>query len=361
MVRLGLKEMKLTRDYTDWFAGLKQHISTARQKAALSLNAALIELYWTMGREIIEKEKLAGWGSGLIDRLSRDLTSEFSDMKGFSRRNLYAIRQWYLFYSNRFTIVPQAVAQIPWGHNRLIISRIKDIDEALWYAGATIENGWGRETLELKIDKDEYRRAGKSLTNFGRTLPAVQSGLAQETIKDPYNFDFLGLEDDAQERAIEIALTGRITEFLLELGKGFAFVGRQYKLLVSDTEYFIDMLFYHLELRCYVAVELKADKFKPEYAGKLNFYLSAIDSQLKRPEDNPSIGILLCKKKDKIEVEYSLRDINKPIGISDYLLTRAVPENLISKLPTVAEIEDELGRRLLDSHGNEARNSEKCT
>jgi predicted nuclease of restriction endonuclease-like (RecB) superfamily len=351
--------MELTHDYTDWFAGLKEHISTARQKAALSLNAALIELYWTMGREIIEKEKLAGWGSGLIDRLSRDLTSEFSDMKGFSRRNLYAIRQWYLFYSSHFTIVPQAVAQIPWGHNRLIISRIKDVDEALWYAGATVENGWGRDTLELKIGKNEYQRSGKSLTNFHRTLPAVQSGLAQETIKDPYNFDFLGLEDDAQERAIETALTGRITEFLLELGKGFAFVGRQYRLFVSETEYFIDMLFYHLDLRCYVAVELKADKFKPEYAGKLNFYLSAIDSQLKRPDDNPSIGILLCKKKDKIEVEYSMRDINKPIGISDYLLTRAVPESLTSKLPTVAELEDELGRRLLDSQENETRNGEK--
>jgi predicted nuclease of restriction endonuclease-like (RecB) superfamily len=291
----------------------------------------------------------------LINRLSRDLAFEFPDIKGFSRRNLYAVRQWYLFYSVHYSIVPQPVAQIPWGHNRLIVSKIKDMSEAIWYTQATIENGWSRDALELEIDKDEYQRAGKSVTNFHRTLPALESNLANETIKDPYNFGFLGLEDDAQERAIENALTGRITDFLLELGKGFAFLGRQYKLLVSDNEYFIDMLFYHLELRCYVVVELKASKFKPEYSGKLNFYLSAVDSLLKKQDDNPTIGILLCKKKDKIEAEFSLRDINKPIGISDYLLTHLIPDNLVSKLPTVAELEDELASRLLDStnEGNE--------
>jgi predicted nuclease of restriction endonuclease-like (RecB) superfamily len=342
-------ELALSADYSSWLNGLKQQITVARQKAALSLNSALIELYWHIGSQIIEKEKSASWGSGLIDRLSRDLAFEFPDIKGFSRRNLYAVRQWYLFYSAHHSIVPQAVAQLPWGHNRLIISKINDVNEALWYACATVENGWPRDVLELKIEKGEYVRTGKSLTNFHRTLPPTQSSLAHETIKDPYNFDFLGLEDDAQERAIENALTSRIADFLLELGKGFAFVGRQYKMLVSDNEYFIDMLFYHLELRCYVVIELKAGKFKPEYAGKLNFYLSAVDSLLKKPDDNPSIGILLCKKKDKIEAEYSLRDINKPIGISDYLLTNSIPDNLISKLPTVTELEDELASRLLDS------------
>lgn len=346
---MNQQESIIASDYAAWLNLLKQQIATVRQKAALSLNSALIELYWHIGNQIVEKEKEASWGSGLIDRLARDLAFEFPDIKGFSRRNLYAIRQWYLFYSARTPIVPQPVAQIPWGHNRLIISKTKDVDEALWYAGATVENGWSRDVLELKIDKSEYSRAGKSLTNFHRTLPVPQSSLAYETIKDPYNFDFLGLEDDAQERVIENALTGRITEFLLELGKGFAFVGRQYKLLVSETEYFIDMLFYHLDLRCYVVIELKASKFKPEYAGKLNFYLSAVDSQLKRPDDNSSIGILLCKKKDKIEAEYSLRDLNKPIGISDYHLTHSIPENLISKLPTVKELEDELASRLLES------------
>jgi predicted nuclease of restriction endonuclease-like (RecB) superfamily len=305
-----------------------------------------MELYWEIGRDIVEKEEKSAWGSGLIERLSRDLTHAFPDMKGFSRRNLYAIRQWYLFYSAQSAFVPQPVAQMPWGHNRLIVSKIKDYDEALWYALAANENGWTRDDLELKIEKLEYRRVGRALTNFPRTLPAVQSGLARETLKDPYNFDFLGLEDEAQERAIEAALTDKITAFLLELGKGFAFVGRQVKLLISENEYFLDMLFYHLDLRCYIVVELKAGKFKPEYAGKLNFYLSAVDVQLKRLDDNPSIGILLCKKKDKIEVEYSLKDINKPIGVSDYLLTHAIPDNLVTKLPTVAELEDELAARI---------------
>lgn len=335
-------------EYSVWFADLKQRISFARQKASLSVNAAVIELYWEIGCDMIEKEQMAAWGSGFIDRLSRDLTHEFPDMKGFSRRNLYAIRQWYLFHSVQSPIVPQAVAQIPWGHNRLIVSKIKNYDEALWYISATIENGWTRDDLELKIEKDEWKRVGKSLTNFSKTLPAIQSGIARETLKDPYNFDFLGLEDEAQERAIESALTSKITDFLLELGKGFAFVGRQVKIQISENEYFLDMLFYHLELRCYIVVELKAGKFKPEHAGKLNFYLSAVDAQLKRPEDNPSIGILLCKKKDKIEVEYSLKDINKPIGVSDYLLSRAIPENLLTKLPTVAELEDELAARIKD-------------
>jgi predicted nuclease of restriction endonuclease-like (RecB) superfamily len=353
-----MPESPLPASYASWIAALKQQIVQARQRAALSLNTALIELYWQIGQSMAEKEKAAEWGSGFIERMSRDLTHAFPDMKGFSRRNLYAVRQWFLFYSARHAIVPQPVAQIPWGHNRLISSKIKDLDEALWYASAASAQGWSRDTLELKIDKGEYGRMGKSLTNFGQTLPTAQSGLAQAALKDPYNFDFVGLGDEAQEREIEAALTGRITEFLLELGKGFAFVGRQYKLAISGTEYFLDMLFYHLELRCYVVVELKAGKFKPEYAGKLNFYLSAVDTQLKRAEDNPSIGILLCKKKDVIEVEYSLRDIGKPIGISDYHLTQAIPENLQSKLPTIEELEDELASRLIDSREDPGGNGE---
>lgn len=341
-----MPDILFSPDYIVWFSDLKQRISLARQQASLSLNSALIELYWEIGRDMVEKEERAAWGSGLIERLSRDLTHAFPDMKGFSRRNLYAIRQWYLFYSALSAIVPQPVAQLPWGHNRLIVSKIKDYDEALWYALAANESGWTRDDLELKIEKQDYHRVGRALTNFPQTLPAAQSGLARETLKDPYNFDFLGLEDEAQERAIEAALTDKITDFLLELGKGFAFVGRQVKLLISDNEYFLDMLFYHLDLRCYVVIELKAGKFKPEYAGKLNFYLSAVDVQLKRPDDNSSIGILLCKKKDKIEVEYSLKDINKPIGVSDYLLTHVIPDNLLTKLPTVAELEDELATRI---------------
>ena len=242
--------------------------------------------------------------------------------------------------------MPQAVAQIPWGHNRLILNKIKNIKEAIFYAQVTVENGWSRDTLEIQIENSYYARKGKAITNFSKTLPVPQSDLAKEITKDPYNFDFLGLEDDAQEREIEWELTRRITDFLLELGKGFAFIGRQYKIEISETDYFIDLLFYHLDLRCYVVIELKAGKFKPEYAGKLNFYLSAIDSLLKKSEDNQSIGILLCKKKDKIEAEYSLRDINKPIGISDYKLTNAIPDNLATKLPTVAELEIGLAEKL---------------
>ena len=333
--------------YQNWIKNLKNRIAEARHKAALSLNTALIELYWHIGKEITLKEENAEWGSGFIERLSRDLTVAFPDMKGFSRRNLYAIRQWYLYYSARFPIVPQPVAQLPWGHNRLIIAKIKNIDEALWYAESTISNGWARDILELKIKKREYERRGNALTNFPRVLSDPLSALAQETLKDPYNFDFLGLEDEAQEREIEQALTQKITDFLLELGKGFAFIGRQYRLLVSENEYFLDMLFYHLNLRCFIVVELKSGKFKPEYAGKLNFYLLAVDSQLKKTGDNPSIGLLLCKSKDAIDVEYSLRDISKPIGVSDYLLTQAIPEKLITNLPTVEELENELAGRLL--------------
>lgn len=338
--------------YLQWLKELKQQIAEARIKAAISLNSALIGLYWRIGENIILKEKQAEWGSAFIDRISRDLTDAFPDMRGFSRRNLYAVRQWYLFYSRQFQIVPQSVAQIPWGHNRLIISKVKDIDEALWYAGVSIENGWSRDVLELKIEKNEYKRQGKSVSNFSAVLPASHAALAQETLKDPYNFDFLGLEDDAQEREIEHALIRKITDFMLELGKGFAFVGRQYKLLVNDNEYFLDMLFYHIHLRCFVVVELKAGKFKPEYAGKLNFYLSAIDSLIKKPDDNPSIGLLLCKTKNALDVEYSLRDINKPIGVSEYLLSQALPERLNTSLPTVEELENELASRLLDVKNN---------
>jgi predicted nuclease of restriction endonuclease-like (RecB) superfamily len=237
------------------------------------------------------------------------------------------------------------VAQIPWGHNRLIITKIKNINEAEFYCNETIKNGWDRDTLEIEIENKYYHRLGVADNNFTQTLPAEQSKLASEILKDPYNFDFLGLHDDALEIAIENELVKNITKFLLELGKGFAFLGRQFKIEVSDNDYFIDLLFYHMELRCFVVIELKAGKFKPEFAGKLNFYLSAVDSQLKRQEDNPSIGILLCKKKDKIEVEYALRDINKPMGITEYKLTDSIPENIKTKLPSIEELENELTRR----------------
>lgn len=254
--------------------------------------------------------------------------------------------QWYRFYAKKYQFVPQPVAQIPWSHNRIIISKVKNLEEAEFYCLKTIERGWDRDTLELQIAKNLFEKTGKVIHNFKDTLPAPQSKLVEQTLKDPYNFDFLGLEDDALERAIEDELTKHITDFLLELGKGFAFLGRQFKVEISENDYFIDMLFYHVELRCYVIIELKSGKFKPEYAGKLNFYLSAIDSQLKKSDDNPSIGILLCKSKDRIEVEYALRDINKPMGISEYRLTDAIPENFKAKLPSIEEIEIELENKI---------------
>lgn len=334
--------MQIDSSYKIWLEKLKQKISVSQLKAAVSLNTQLMELYWDLAKEIIIKQHESSWGDAVFEQLSIDLRLSFPNIKGFSRRNLYAIRQWYLFYSSSSEFVPQPVAQIPWGHNRLIISKIKNVKEALFYCNATLQNGWNREQLEIQIQNNYFDAKGKSITNFQITLPAAQSELAIETLKNPYNFDFLGLENDALEREIENAMMQHIVRFLIEMGKGFAFVGRQYQLIVSENEYFIDLLFYHLQLRCYVVVELKAGKFKPEYAGKLNFYLSAVDSQLKHASDNPSIGLILCKHKDKIEAEYSLRDIQKPIGISEYQLTQALPKSFENKLPTVEQIELEL-------------------
>lgn len=301
--------------------------------------------YWDLAKEIVQKQKNSNWGDGILEQLSIDLKLSFPNIKGFSKRNLYAIRQWFLFYSSEFEFVPQPVAQIPWGHNRLIISKIKNVDEAIFYSFETVKNGWNRDQLENQINHKYYFSKGKSITNFVDTLPSIQSELAIETLKNPYNFDFLGLEDDALEKEIENALMNRLTDFLLELGKGFSFVGRQYSLIINKNEYIIDLLFYHLHLRCFIVIELKSGKFKPEYAGKLNFYLSAVDSQLKHPQDNPSIGLILCKFKDKIEVKYALRDLKKLIGISEYKLIHSLPKNFKSQLPTVEQIENQLSRK----------------
>jgi predicted nuclease of restriction endonuclease-like (RecB) superfamily len=330
--------------YNKWFENIKLKIKSAQLKAAITVNTQLMELYWDLAKDIVNKQNEANWGDSVLEQLATDLKLSFPDINGFSRRNLYAIRQWYLFYSTMSEFVPQPVAQIPWGHNRLIISKVKNTKEALFYAKATIENGWSREQLEINIKNKYFQSKGKAITNFKTTLPKLQSQLADETLKNPYNFDFLGLQNDALEKEIEKAMVQHITRFLLELGKGFAFVGQQYSIVVSNNEYFIDLLFYHLHLRCYVVVELKSGKFKPEYAGKLNFYLSAIDSQIKHEQDNPSIGLVLCKYKDKVEAEYSLRDIQKPIGISEYKLTHALPKKFQTQLPTVEQLENQLNK-----------------
>jgi len=337
-------------DFLDWITTIKAKIRSARNKLAFSINSQVLELYWEIGRDIAEKQQSSHWGSGFIEQIATELRHEFPDITGFSRRNVYAILQWYRFYSVRYQFVPRHVAQIPWSHNRIILNKIKDINEAEFYCHATAYNAWDRDTLEIQIENGYYAIIGKSSNNFENTLSTTQSQLALQTLKDPYNFGFLGLENEVLEKAIEDELTKNITKFLLELGKGFAFLGRQYKIEIGENDHFIDMLFYHVELRCYIVIELKAVKFIPEFAGKLNYYLSAVDSQLRKSGDNPTIGILLCKKKDKIDVEYALRDINKPMGISEYILTNAIPDNIKPQLPSVEELEREL----------EKNNNAKC-
>jgi len=336
-------DLKLNnKEYRTWIVELKTKIHSAQNKVAYTINSQLLELYWQIGKDILEKQQVTKWGSSFIEQIAVELKHEFPDIKGFSRRNLYAIRQWYSFYSAKYKFVPQHVAQIPWGHNRLIISKVKDLDEADFYCNQIIANNWNRDTLEIQIENGLFARQGVSDNNFPATLSESQSDLASQALKDPYNFDFLGLENDALELTIENELIKNITKFLLELGKGFAYLGHQYKIEISETDYFIDMLFYHMELRAYVVIELKAGRFKPEFAGKLNFYLSAVDSQIKKVDDNPSIGILLCKKKDKVEVEYALRDISKPMGITEYKLSDAIPEELRTKLPSIEELESSI-------------------
>lgn len=334
-----------TSEFLEWITTIKKKIRSARNKLAFSINSQVIEMYWELGKEIAEKQQASSFGSNFIEQISQELKHDFPEIKGFSRRNLYAVLQWYKFYSEKYQFVPHHVAQIPWTHNRMIVSKIKNIDVAEFYVGETAKNAWDRDTLEIQIENKYHLKIGTSTHNFSTTLPEKQSELATQTLKDPYNFDFLGLENDALEKAIEDELVKNVTKFLLELGKGFAFLGRQYKIEIGENDYFLDMLFYHVELRCYIVIELKAGKFIPEYAGKLNYYLSAVDSQLRKKDDNPTIGILLCKKKNKIDVEYSLRDIHKPMGISEYILTNSIPDEIKPQLPSVEELERELEKQ----------------
>lgn len=332
--------------YKKWILELKNKIRSTQIKAAIAVNSALIEFYWELGKMISEKENV--WGNKLIEQVAKDLQSEFPDMKGLSRSNLFYCKQFYLFYHEELIqqavgqFMQQTVGQIPWGHNILIFSKSKNVEEAFFYIQKTIENSWSRDTLALQIKNDLYKRQGKSITNFKNTLPNPQSDLAQQTLKDPYVFDFMSLSENAKEKDIEKQLVNHITRFLLELGKGFAFIGQQYHIRIGDQDYYIDLLFYHVHLKCYVVIELKNTRFTPEYAGKLNFYLSAVDSLLKKEEDKPTIGIILCREKNNIEAEFSLRDINKPMGVSEFQITEMLPDELKASLPTIEEIENEL-------------------
>ncbi len=327
--------------YFDFIQDIKKRVQSAQIKAAVSVNQELLRLYWDMGAMIVEKQKQTTWGDGFLKQMSQDLRDDFPDMKGFSLRNLKYIRQWYLFWSDA-SIGQQAVAQIPWGHNLVILSKIRDHEEALFYVQKTIENNWSRAVLTHQIEGGFFKRKGKAVTNFKATLPAPQSDLAKQTLKDPYNFDFLTIREKHDEKELENALVEQIIKFLLELGAGFSFLGRQYRLNIEGDDFYPDLLFYHVRLHCYVVVELKAVNFKPEFAGKLNFFLSAVDSILKTGQDNPSVGILICKSRKKTVVEYALRDFNKPIGVSEYMITQNLPDKFKSAIPSIEEIEAEL-------------------
>ena len=317
--------------YRDLVANVKAQIRTARVRAALAANRELVLLYWQIGREILSRQHEEGWGARIIDYLAQDLRAEFPGMRGLSTRNLKYMRSFAEAWPKK-SIVQQLAAQLPWFHNCVLLDKVKSSPERLWYAEQTIENGWSRNILVMQIESGLYRRQGSAVTNFRATLPEPDSDLAQQLIKDPYTFDFLTIAKDARERELEGGLLVHLRDFLIELGAGFAFVGSQVPLEVGGEDFRLDLLFHHLKLRSYVVIELKMGSFKPEYAGKMNFYLAAVDDLLRHSDDKPSIGLILCKEKNRVVAEYALRNVTGPLGVSEF------------KLPTVQEIESELGR-----------------
>ena len=327
--------------YTDWLGELKTQIHEAQQRAAQALNLELVLLYWKIGKAILVRQDKQGWGTKVVDRLAHDLRATFPDMQGFSVRNLKYMRAFALAWPDE-VFVQAALHKLPWYHHLALLDKLDTPETRRWYAAKAIEHNWSRNVLVMQIETHLLERSGKAVTNFPATLPKPQSDLARESLKDPYRFDFLGLSDEAQEREIEHALVKHVTEFLLELGAGFAFVGQQVLLDVGGDDFFIDLLFYHLKLRCYVVIELKGGKFKPEHLGQLGFYLTAVDRQVKSEHDNPTIGLLLCKSKNKIVAEYALGDKSQPMGIAEYKLLESLPAELQTSLPSIEQIEREL-------------------
>jgi len=354
--------------YTDLLGQIKHRIRQGQARAVLSANAEMITTYWDVGKILHERQQQEGWGRAVIPRLAKDIHNELPEVKGFSERNIGRMVAFYRAYSDDKLILPQPVAKlaegkkvpqpvaqtatpailqqlvakIPWGHNILLMEKVKDLAARFWYMQQIIEHGYVRDTLLSMVINRAYERHGKSVNNFDVHLPPAQSGLVQQALKDPYIFDFLTLEEPFHERELETELIRHLEKFLLELGQGFAFVGRQYRVEVGDEDYYIDLLFYHLKLRCFVVIELKKGSFKAEYAGKMNFYCNVVDDRLRHPDDNQTIGLILCQDRKTVLAEYALRGIEKPIGISEYELTRALPENLKSALPSIEEIEREL-------------------
>jgi predicted nuclease of restriction endonuclease-like (RecB) superfamily len=331
---------------------LKKRIASSRYKAALSVNKELILLYHHIGMQILSAQNNQGWGAKVIDQLSKDLRTSFPEMKGFSTRNLKYMRKFAEEYPDS-EFVQEVLAQLPWGHNVMLLDKITDQQTRIFYLKRAIEYGWSRNIMVMQIKTGLHKRQGQAITNFKDKLPSLQSDLAHYTLKDPYIFDFLSIGEEAHEREVEKALVHHVEKFILELGAGFAFVGRQYHLEVGDQDFYIDLLFYHLKLRCFVVIELKDQDFKPEYAGKINFYLSAVDDLVKHESDQPSIGLILCKSKNNVLAEYTLRDMTKPIGLAEYRLTESLPENLKKALPTIEELEAELAKYLGDGGKDE--------
>jgi predicted nuclease of restriction endonuclease-like (RecB) superfamily len=331
-----------SKSYQELLARLKNQIRTAQVRAAVAVNQELVLLYWGIGNEILTRQKEDGWGTRVIERLAKDLRSEFPHMQGLSARNLGYMKAFAEAWPDE-AILQAPLAKITWYHNLTLLEKVKSSEERLWYAQQTIQNGWSRNVLVIQIESGLFRRQGKAITNFHSTLPAPQSDLAQQLIKDPYNFDFLPLTSQAQERDLERGLLEHLRQFLIELGTGFAFVGSQVPLEVGGEDFKLDLLFYHLKIRCFCVIDLKMTPFKPEYAGKMNFYLSAVDDMLRHPDDQPSIGLILCKTKNRIIAEYALRNTATPMGISEFRHLETLPEQLKGTLPTIEEIESELG------------------
>lgn len=355
----------LAGHYPALLTDIKQCIRAAQTRAILAVNRELLALYWDIGRLIDGRQKQEGWGAGVIPRLAIDLHNELPEEKGFSERNIKLMVQFFREYPALFSeeaigqplvaqlaseassaeIVQPAVAQIPWAHNVLLMQRVKDRATRLWYAEATLAQGWSRSVLQMQIESAAHARHGKAVSNFAARLPAPQSDLAQQALKDPYLFDFLTLAEPFHERELETGLISHLEKFLLELGRGFAFVGRQYHVDIGEQDFYLDLLFYHLHLRCFIVIELKRGAFKPEYAGKMNFYCNVVDEVLKHANDAPTIGLILCQTHNAIIAEYALRGVDKPIGVSTFELTRALPAELESSLPSIEDIERELGDR----------------
>ncbi len=332
------KELQTPPGYAALLKDIKERVRTAQVRAALAVSRELILLYWSIGRDILARQKTEGWGAKIIDRLAKDLGAEFPGVEGFSPRNLKYMRSLAEAWPDS-EIVPQLVALLPWGHLRVLLDRLKDQKTREWYLRAAVEYGWSRNILVHQITSQLHEREGKALTNFQRALPPSDSDMAEQILKDPYNFDFLTVTTAARERDVERGLLLHLRDLLLELGRGFSFVGSQVLLEVGDQAFYIDLLFYHVRLHCYFVIELKTGPFKPEWAGKLNFYLSAVDDILRTEPDGPTIGLLLCESHNSPIVEYALRDIAKPIGVSTYRVTRQLPEPLQREVPSIEDLQ----------------------